>query len=62
MVTFRREIVKVFLNNDNVVEQKLFRKPEGGKPTAAADAGGCQEEVKRLALCQGPLWLQASWQ
>lgn len=59
MVTFRREIVKVFLNNDNVVEQKLFRKPEGGKPTAA---GGCQEEVKRLALCQRPLWLQAGWQ
>lgn len=45
MVIVRREGVKVLWNNDSTIEQRLFRKPEGGKPT---DAGGCQEEIKHV--------------
>lgn len=48
MVTVRREVVKALWNNDSTIKQRLLRKPEGGKPAAAADADSCQEEIKHV--------------
>lgn len=48
LATVRREVVTVLWNNDGIIKQRLFKKPEGGKPTAASDAGSCQEEIKHV--------------